>query len=245
MHFLIIGYGSMGQRHAKNLRLLMPQADIKIYDPMIPGTILTSADAVIIASPAETHTQYMQWCSDRDVVMPFLVEKPLGISSIPYYYAPECAVGFNYRFHRQWDDIKQLAQNGVLRFYAREKLYTRYGATVGWTTVSHALDMALQLLGPARDSRVHLRSDGIRLVGTIDHVAGGLSRYDYDIDASMKKVTVSNEKNTLLIERDDECYVDEMQAWLTTLITGHRDIHLATLDDGEAVEQCLEMFHVW
>lgn len=244
MRFLIIGHGSMGQRHARNLRALS-QADIVVYDPMIPSTILISTDAVIIASPAETHAQYIQWCSERDIPIPFLVEKPLGISSILYHYAPECAVGFNYRFHRQWKDVERLAQRKVLRFYAREKLYARYGATVGWTTVSHALDMALQLLGPARQDGVDMHSNGIRLIGTIEHVSGGLSSYDYDIDAAMKKVTVSNGEDTFSVERDDECYMQEMQAWLNVLFMGHRDPRLATLDDGMAVEHCLEACSVY
>ena len=245
MQFLIIGYGSMGKRHAKNLRVLLPGADIRIYDPMMPGTILAYADAVIIASPAETHPMYMKWCNDRDIPIPFFVEKPLGTSVLPNSYAPECAIGFNYRFHCQWPDIETLAQRKILRFYARESLYSRYGATVGWTTVSHALDMALQLLGPSREDGVDLCSDGIRLVGTITHVSGAMSVYDYDMDAGTKEVTISNDHATLSVERDVACYIYEMQAWLTTLATGKRDLRLATLADGVAVEHCLELCHAF
>ena len=237
MHFLLCGYGSMGRRHAANLQCLVLESRITLYDPiMFPMQALIPADAVIIASPLAYHAAQIEWCCRCRPPLPFLVEKPLAIDTLPAVYDPRCAVGFNYRFHRQWEAIAQLARRGRLIFTAYEQLLARYGPTVAGTSTSHAIDMALALLGPAES--VHLASDGVCLFGYIEH-AHGRSQYRYHMDAPVKHVIIGNGDESMALERDEDCYVREMQAWLACLYGGARNPRLATLADGLAVEQVL------
>lgn len=238
MRYLIIGYGSMGRKHTANLQQLCPDAEIYLYDPVLfPERKLIPSDAAIIASPAQQHREHILWCCQQR--MPFLVEKPLGMTQIPSVIPPACAVGFNYRFHAQWHDIATLAKTEKLYFRAYESFFARYGPTVGWTSTSHAIDMALILLGAADPDGVHLWSDGIRLQGTIMH-RHGISRYDYHCDTGKKDVTINNGRTRLVIRRDPQAYHHEISAWLTWLHTGVRDPRLASIADGLAVENCLQ-----
>ena len=239
MRFLVIGYGAMGKRHAANLRVLMPEAPVLLYDPALPGTSLAEADAVIIATPEATHAAYMQWCCQQKRPLPFFVEKPLGTTMLPVASFEYCTIGFNYRFHKEWDRIVALAQHGVLKFTTHTSLLSRYGATVGGTVASHAIDMALCLLGPPEEGGIHLASDTIRLSGSIMHKHGE-SFYEYDMDAAHKMATIGNDTETISLMRDEECYLAEMQAWGACLQGNGRDARLATIEDGVAVEYCLE-----
>ena len=235
MKFLIIGYGSMGKRHHANILRLMPDAEFVIYDPVLfPESEIVKADAVVIASPTNWHSSQIMLCVAMG--MSFMCEKPLGIIELPDTIGVRCAVGFNYRFHRQWGKIGALAESGELNFTARSNGLARYGPTVGGTMTSHAIDMALYWLGPA--VKVDIESDGVKLSGLVEHERG-TSRYNYDMDSPSRVSIVGNGRQDIQLDPDEASYYHEMRAWLSYLVTGIPDSRLAMLDDGLAVERIL------
>lgn len=126
MKVLIIGYGSMGRRHAANAAA--SGHDVAVYDPALSAVpaaddvkgfrCRTEQDAwdwgpsaIVVASPASTHVRWLWEASSRaDAVF---VEKPLGLSiadlsrdgvSFAEAYAMaghqvRIQVGCNWRFH--------------------------------------------------------------------------------------------------------------------------------------------------
>lgn len=90
MRIGIIGYGSAGRRHAANIRQLDPDAQLYVYDPALTigsethGVTVVDAEsfwdvlgleAVIIASPLDTHLHYLEAASFAR--LPVYCEKPL------------------------------------------------------------------------------------------------------------------------------------------------------------------------
>lgn len=95
-HILIIGAGGMGKQHMRSLlqtkRCRISCVDIntfcldeskKLFDIQ---NCFTSTDSlspieyhgVIIATPANTHIKYAQWCLSNNI--PFLIEKPISVN---------------------------------------------------------------------------------------------------------------------------------------------------------------------
>ena len=220
------------------MQTIMPHVQVSIYDPVIfPLSRRCVADAAIIASPAHCHKDDVRWCIEHN--MPFFVEKPLGVFVSLTACDPRSAVGFHYRFHKQWHDIVTLAyEQSSLHFYVREQLFTRYGATAKETSTSHSIDIACTILGVACFDKVSLSTDGIRVYGTITH-SNGISIYDYDINTFPKNVWIGNATRKIVLERDDSCYQQEMEAWMRCLDGKERDARLATIADGVTVEYIL------
>jgi len=91
---LIVGYGSIGQRHLRLARSLLPNANIRILrhelsdqalDPLANGVFYRIEDAVqfapqiaIISSPAVFHLSYAQTLAEAGVHL--FIEKPLASS---------------------------------------------------------------------------------------------------------------------------------------------------------------------
>ncbi len=250
--FLVIGYGSMGKRHAANLRALRPNVDIVAADPD-PNSGANVADwqsltkpffGAIIASPHEMHPAQMQGLALAGI--PFLAEKPLapcgGMAycerAVSQAAGAPCAVGFNYRYHPEAvASIPVWRAGGRADFVATDNLQRRYGQTVAETMVSHAFDMALQAFGPAR--QVDIISDGVALTGTIVH-ENGRSSYNYDMAADRRLSVVHGRASTRWLTPHEPAYRDELADWLTWLETGHRPERLATLADGLAVQAIME-----
>lgn len=261
MKFIIFGYGSIGQRHARNLHALRPDSWLSIFDPFLAGGAHLpvpsidenrlndiAADAAIIASPSIDHYMAMQWCRVRAI--PFMVEKPPVIpAQLPGYrdlvvalnYLP-CAVGFQYRFHAATTAIKSLAAMGQLTFYARDNLLGKYGPDVAGVMATHPIDTALRFLGPA--VWVNLESDGKRLAGSVGHQLG-LSLYDLDISIGPRVSRVCGGDKQIELPPDDNAYLLEMAAWLRGVEGGECEPRLATLADGLRVMEVLaEVRHV-
>jgi len=91
MKVLVIGYGSMGQRHATNAQALGHQVcatDIRTdlsHEPVLWAVSLTDGlswqpDAVLIATPAATHERVAKDLVAHAYHGPLFVEKPLAVS---------------------------------------------------------------------------------------------------------------------------------------------------------------------
>lgn len=92
MRIGLIGYGSAGRRHARNIRQLRPDAQVYVLDPNVtvedgtPGIVsvdaesfwqagATSLEALVIASPMETHLKHLGYADE--LRLPVLCEKPV------------------------------------------------------------------------------------------------------------------------------------------------------------------------
>lgn len=156
----VIGYGSIGKRHADNL-VAIGHA-VAVFDPAFPNgygieEIIGNSDAVVIASPTPMHYDHlgMVWVAGK----PCLVEKPIADRMIHIglpYPKNALTVGYNLRFHscvkkaKEWLDAGLIGKpqwaNFTLGQYSEKPPYLRDGVLLNW---SHEIDLALYLLGVA------------------------------------------------------------------------------------------------
>jgi len=266
MKIIIFGLGSIGQRHAQNLRALrlgyqLIYADPKgfpadgsaaYFDWRIALREHADADAAIIASPTDRHLEQMIALSDLGIA--FYCDKPL--MTVAQYnvlnYArlsPRSCVGHQYRFWLSPERLAYWRKMRELEFFAHDDLIVKYGPTCMETMGSHSLDLALYVFGPAK--QVMLETDGLYLRGYIAHESGQVSSYDLRIDG---QADTSNwerpyiaahsewESNYSFVNMTNQAYLDAMEAWLAWLVGGERDPRTATLEDGlrvmEVMAQC-------
>ncbi len=134
---LCISLGSIGKRHLRNARALLPNAEIAVYrqhtrgDATVPegankicnsmDEALTFApDAVLISSPASEHVANASEFAKRNV--PMFIEKPLAASSTgiaPFVQACQRSsgfimVGYVLRFLPALHTIRKLIEHGTL-----------------------------------------------------------------------------------------------------------------------------------
>lgn len=126
---LVVGFGSAGQRHAKNLELLDFDVAVVTSSNIIEYINYKTIDEavqnntfkfVIISTPTEQHSREVKLCIEHDI--PCFVEKPLAASlanfkdsvdKIPNNYI--CSVGYLLRYHPIIKLlIKELPRLGVL-----------------------------------------------------------------------------------------------------------------------------------
>jgi predicted dehydrogenase len=163
----ILGFGSIGMRHGRNLMDLGHQ--VIFHDPDVLGSVnrdwlIEQSDAVIIATPTKIHGPDLM-----DVLQAgkhVLVEKPIGYDCPPFIAGLitgaktkkkdlVIATGFNLRFHDCVKKAKELVDSGLLGkvqgadFVVRQRndkpAYLRDGVIRNWA--SHEIDLARHLLG--------------------------------------------------------------------------------------------------
>lgn len=169
MKIAVVGAGSIGSRHIRNLIALgVPAGDILVVDPSpradLPDGVLSQAtwpcvdfgfDAVLICSPASTHAEFVKLCIDAR--LPFFLEKPatLGVGELSgdeWQTDVPHLVACNMRFRSELRALRD-------RFYGRQGVLVRmlsaadmrqwpglsYGPMVA--EMSHEIDLALWLMG--------------------------------------------------------------------------------------------------
>lgn len=132
---LIVGLGSIGKRHLRLLRSLMPNADIKVlrhkitdgisqdsndYFFCIEDAIIFAPQVAVIASPAPFHMKVAQKLAEVGVHL--LIEKPLstsldGISELIEVCKQKNLVlstGYNLRFLQSLQYYKKVLDEGVI-----------------------------------------------------------------------------------------------------------------------------------
>lgn len=164
----IVGYGSIGQRHAANAMSL--GHDVVVYDPAIrrdvrfERNIYESCDAVVIATPSPFHAGCMRACAERGRHM--LVEKPISTSDHGLRELLDLAkknnavvmMGTNMRFHPCLQETKRWIDEGMIgkplwaqftcAALSAKAPYLSDGVILN--TGSHEVDAALHLFGPAK-----------------------------------------------------------------------------------------------
>ena len=168
MKFGIVGYGSIGQRHAANLRKL--GHDPVIYDPAglmavrLERNVYEICDAVVIATPTYVHWGCIRAAAERGRHM--LIEKPIargdvrGLEASLALAASKNAVvmmGNNLRFHTCVPEAKSSIDSGAIgkpqwasficATTTAKRPYLSDGVILN--TGGHEVDLALHLLGPA------------------------------------------------------------------------------------------------
>jgi predicted dehydrogenase len=188
---LVIGCGSIGSRHARNLRQLGAEVGIfdtshaaRFFAPETVGRIFDQrqagiewAEAVVIASPARFHLQHL--LETVAFKRPTFVEKPLALSSsdtvrsvlgMTERWEVPVQVGYNLRFHPKWQEVRTRARSGELGpirsavYATASDLHTWHGTSYADTLAecSHEIDQALWTLGPATCVGAHHSVDGRR-----------------------------------------------------------------------------------
>lgn len=219
----VIGLGSIGSRHVKNLQGM--GQEVIGFDPFIriegvPACLtvedlIAYSDAIVIASPTIHHHNQLV-----DVVKsgkPFFVEKPVADTmAVCHLKVPKAMVGYNLRFHhcviaaRHWINTaigKPLWAQFMCAQVNTKLSYLRDGVTLNW---SHEIDLALHLLGPAE-----VKGSVVRLAEvmggeeTSDDMADILLRHqngchtaihlDYLTDPEKRYFTVYGERGSLLM----------------------------------------------
>ena len=261
---LLIGLGSIGRRHAINLKRIAPECHIIGADPFIKSTldfvglldcsmasadsaIRTHADAdfAIIASPDAAHLEQMMQLAENRI--PFLVEKPIvapqqlgaldDVIRTVNARGLRCACDFQYRFHKSAAKVRAAASQKSLKFYARDSLLARYGPNVLGSMLAHPIDTALWCLGEAR--QVQINSDGVRARGKIVHNSGAESWFDVDMDAGERVSTVTYPSGFTSLVVDDDAYVRCLRAYIEWLQTDKRDYRTATLEQARDVVEVM------
>ena len=160
MRIGILGYGSIGSRHGRNLTALGHKViihDPNMADSLPKDVVIEKSDAVVIASPTSEHETDILLC--RDAKKPCFCEKPVADhwikGSTPILTWP-LMVGYNLRFHpciikaKEWLDEGRIGTpywgNFICAQFNDKPEYLRDGVTLNW---SHEIDLALHLLGKA------------------------------------------------------------------------------------------------
>lgn len=205
MKVLVLGYGSMGRRHADNARAR--GHEVAVYDPAIDAIMrgqplgplhymddLTAAlawtpDNIIIATPADTHAELYRRVVDVVHPVRIFIEKPLATTAreMPSLSpARVVRVGYNLRFHPQLAMVKSMLDVGHL-----DPIAASFHVAVDGTTwpgqhyadtlleCSHEIDLALWLLGPAVLSLAESGDDGRTWALVLEHRSRGATSYIY------------------------------------------------------------------
>lgn len=228
MKFAVIGLGSIGARHAKNLKA-MGQEVIGYdtdEDKMIrangcvvgPIDAINRADAVVIASPSEFHVEQLSLAVAAKKHV--LIEKPIGLEDVGQIKAIlteadahrlVVMTGYNLRFHHcvaqaevwlaQGMIGKPFWANIVCGQYAKKSHYLADGVVLNW---SHEIDLALHLFGPGTVSCATIRRNGVEDVAdiVIVHESGTRSsvHLDYVMDPEMRQTVIVGEKGRIFLD---------------------------------------------
>lgn len=169
----VIGLGSIGMRHAKNLLNMGHRVFGFDTDPLIDHKLRENPnfqrwnratpysrppEFIVIASPTNRHYDDIYACLQHN--MNVFVEKPIAHSLEepldPSLLRQVKMVGYNLRFHgcvkkaKEWLDSGKIGKpiwaNFTLGQHSEKPPYLRDGVILNW---SHEIDLALYLLGDA------------------------------------------------------------------------------------------------
>ena len=133
MNFLIIGFGSVGSRHAQNLSAMGISCVIvdpnvnKLENAVKKGFIVYKAlnmidrnynfDAVLICSPPAFHIEQTIWALEKGKKV--FLEKPIGLnvnesSHLLQYDQSKIFVGYTYRWNPQFLKLEKTIRNNLI-----------------------------------------------------------------------------------------------------------------------------------
>lgn len=246
----IIGYGSIGKRHAENFFSHGKNRDVLIYDPdpksgaehSLIGvakdfaSLASEADAFVIASPSEKHSMQIHEIT-RQSSAPILVEKPIATSRRQMNdlaALDRIMVGYNLRFLRSVQKTKEILDEGRIRpLWARftcaqyndRPEYLRDGVILNW---SHEIDLALYLMGPAKmkaSNTVLKNGQDVLTDITLEHDSGVTStiHLDYLKKPQVRGFSVIGEESNIMCDLADGMFMHEKPWSKDMLMEGEFD----------------------
>jgi predicted dehydrogenase len=203
MKFGIVGYGSIGQRHAKNLRKLGHQTEV--YDPALITSDVRrevhiydnkSIDAVVICTPSPYHEGPLRACVERGKHI--FVEKPISTSvgMLPQLLSTADSkdlvvmVGTNLRFHGSVRRVESwlhqdMAGKPLWANFICAQLNEKYRDSVILNWGAHEVDLAIHFFGlvdTVLSATAHAVNDGVEDIAdfTLLHKSGVRSSFHLD-----------------------------------------------------------------
>jgi len=257
MKFLVIGLGSIGMRHARNLVALGHEVlgcDIKgipaldnLGIEMVGLDDVKEVDGCIIATPTVQHEADLHYALDRGWAHIF-VEKPIADTVTAKLlndleYAKEThinvMVGNNLRFHPSVRLARRYIKGGSIgnplwahicvAQYNDKPDYLRDGVTLNWG--AHEIDAALWLLGPAT-----VAAASINKSDTIADIC--LTHYDSDMQHGCRSVvhldylTKSEMRDIVVV--GDRGRIDASLFLRAVMLKQEERIHPADRQDGSS-----------
>lgn len=215
----VIGLGSIGGRHFKNL--LDMDHEVYGYDTQpkpIPTTgwrpeYAKKLDAIVICSPTDLHMQHIEDTADKAV--PVFIEKPIwgaNVPSVDVNLSHIKMVGYNLRFHpcvkraKEWLDAGDIGQpiwaNFTLGQRSIKPPYLRDGVILNW---SHEIDLCLYLLGSGRVASSSTRlSDGkddlTDILFTHDSGCRSIIHLDYITEPEVRQTIIVGKRGAIIID---------------------------------------------
>ena len=263
MRINIIGDGSAGKRHARLLSerghtctILGPDKASPVQHP--------EADAVVIASPPETHKLYLSWYWDR---CPILCEGPVTWIRPGEYSAPQHMTASNWRFNPSIQALKKAIKTPVIGHFYFDYDLTKWRPDVDYRTTCyytsgidkinlHSVDLAFNLLGSPNRVQGAMTTSGKSLgadavVLAIAHENGSLSTVNSSWHAErflfgLRIVELDGKVHELSWDspKDDEIcnvsYAAMIDAWLEGIETGRLPEGAPTLLDGYRAYEALQ-----
>lgn len=221
----VIGLGSIGKRHVRNLVDL--GHEVFNHDPNVPSgdldSLLEHSEAIVIASPTDMHQDHALMAEAEG--KPAFIEKPLGTGK--YYYPYPCMVGYNLRFHpcvqkaKEWlpQIGKPLWANFTVAQRSEKPAYRRIGVILNW---SHEIDLALHLLGEAEvmssSTMIYWDDADVMTDIVLRHESGCRStvHMDYLTEPERRHFTIVGEKGRMtctLPDRNIFLHVKDNMDW--------------------------------
>jgi predicted dehydrogenase len=244
----VLGLGSIGERHARNLIQLGHQVigydtDMKrrlalngvLYER---DEVIGGADAIVIATPTAQH--YIDLVDCIPTGKPIFVEKPIVATRDQWHHltltteAKRVIVGNNLRFRKcvqlakQWLDAGHIGKPGLGTFYVEQhtdkQAYIRDGVTLNWG--AHEVDLALYLLDPMYRgtvvSEAHISADDSKAYIKLLNKDGFASLIHLAYLGSRREAVIDGELGmiTIDIERNISTLVsNEMTAGVAAAIS--------------------------
>lgn len=256
MRHIIIGLGSIGRRHYRNLIGLGRGHEVITVDssPNASADLVSwdwldyeSNDVVYICTPTEHHYRNMFDAVSGGVKAVF-VEKPivsisnrdLEIEDEHYDVFNKVMCSYQYRYHPVFRSLKRNSPVDILVMTAQDDLVSRYGPTALETMASHSIDIALWVNGPAESWDTI--DSGEYCSVQISHTNGCLSQIRCNISKSPRISNISYRRAgyrfQTSVPANDQMYIDEMKAWLHFLNTGERG-DLCFYEDAMKVQEIM------
>lgn len=255
MKFLVVGLGSIGLRHAKNLQAL--GHEVYSFDPFITCQTIPTVDrgdgykekfdGIIIASPTISHLDYLAVSIENNCHV--FVEKPIasfhsGVAEILAEAKRRelvVMVGNMLRFHpnvkmAKWYIVEPV--EALFKIFQRntKDAYLRDGVLLNWG--AHEIDLALYLLGPAKVIAAQASQDRAKV--RLDHEcgAGSIVLMDYVTEPEVREFEVHERDGRihnidLTLHNWDNIYIEEMRSFIKR-IEGEKDGIGATGEEGLA-----------
>lgn len=220
----VVGYGSIGQRHAANARALGHK--VLVYDPQQIGSandvrfernIYEECEAVVVATPTQFHEGPMRASIERGKHV--LVEKPISVQTGTLPQLLDAAddkglvvmMGNNLHFHPVVQEAKRLIDTGEIgdplwANFVCAQLNEKYTDSVVLNWGAHEVNMALHLLGPVDQVLCASVRDGERGEEIADfvllHASGCRSSFhlDYVTPAEIREAWIAGSERNIGME---------------------------------------------